>query len=361
MKIGILTFHDAFNYGAVLQAHALQRYLTENTGHSIEIIDYIPDHKTRLFRIKPTSRNPIKKIFFRIAEKKYGRDIYQCQEKFESFIKEFHSLSPKKYRTEEDFKCSDYECVISGSDQVFNPKKDSNIYYLGFKSNIGIKIAYAPSFGVSKITDEFKRLITPWINDYKYLSSREEGGAEILKDIIGKDIPVVCDPICLVSKSQWESILQVPPVENFIFVFDLNGGKNLMKVANRLKKQTGLEIMYTSLKSYHPYVSGCKIIHNLGPLEWLGFIKKASYVVTDSFHAIMFSLILETKVIANIASQNTSSRIYTIMSKLNIIDQIVEASESFSIYNISFKDYKKELENFIEASKLFLSSSLRNL
>lgn len=361
MKIGILTFHDALNYGAVLQAYALQLYLAQSTGAEVELINYKPNNQ-KSFLSKPfKSSNIVKQIAGDLIFAYYSRSLRLRNLRFSQFVKEYHNLSKRTYTSFDDFEkfCHGYSILVAGSDQVFNPKADSKIYYFGFNSGESKKIAYAPSIGLSELSSDQKEMIRPWIKDFNVLSCRESQGAKLLREISETEVPVVCDPVCLISKDQWLKVAQKPKNENYIFVYDLNGGKPLFDLALKLKKQTGLPLIYSSLNAIHTYVNSCKTRHDLGPAEWLGYINNASYVVTDSFHGTMLSLVLGTPVLNKISVASTSSRITSIMDRLGIKEQLVDDVTKFKLESINFNDYHQKLNEFIDYSKGYLNSAIK--
>lgn len=359
-KVGILTFHDALNYGAVLQAYALQTFMSNQCGLDVEIIDYKPSYRRSFAPQKFSSKNPLKILWAKLQDIHYSQSFQKRNNRFLDFVANDQKLSKRTYTTIEEFEnyCSDYDVLVTGSDQVFNPKIDSKIYYLGFNVKQSLKIAYAPSIGLSTLSKEAESMIAPWVRDFDALSCREEDGAKILSGLVGSKVPVVCDPVCLLDKKQWENVAIHPPVKDYIFVYDLNGGERLFYLAQKISCQTGLPIVYSTLKAVHPYVTKCETHHELGPKEWVGYISNASYVVTDSFHGTMFSLILGTPVFNKIAVKSTSSRIVSVMAKLGIKEQLIESVDKFDMNNIQLNPYQQHLDKFIEESKAYLISAL---
>lgn len=360
-KVGILTFLDALNYGAVLQAYALQTYLLSQGNLDVEILDYKPDYRKSFAPQRFSSRNPAKLLYSRLLNLYYSRSFRKRDSRFIDFAQNCQHLSEKKYNTIDDFEesCSEYDVLITGSDQVFNPKRDSQIYYLGFNAKNCLRVAYAPSIGLSSLSEETENKIAPWVRQFDAVSCREEDGAKILSNIRGSLVKVVCDPVCLLTKEQWIEMAIHPKNRNYIFVYDLNGGEQLFGLARKLSDQTGLPIVYSSLKAIHPYVRNCETHHDLGPKEWLGYIANASYVVTDSFHGTMLSLILQTPVINKIAVKSTSSRITSIMTRLGVQSQLIENIKDFNITAIRFSAYQHKLDAFITESKKYLISAIQ--
>lgn len=361
-KVGIITFHDALNYGAVLQAFALQEYISSLNGINVEIIDYTPTYRSKFSRQIFHSKNPLKKLVGQLIEFTHFTAFRRREIRFWDFVNTYHKLSQNKYTDFDDVNngCNSYDIIISGSDQVFNPKRDSNVYYLALDRFKGKRIAYAPSIGRGNLSDAEEAMIKPWLEKFVALSCRENEGASIISRLIGNNVPVVCDPVCLISRERWHEIAISPSKKGYIFVFDLNGGENLFRLAHKLSRQTGLPIEYATLKGIHQYVKNCSIHHDLGPREWLGYIEAADYVVTDSFHGTMLSLIIGTPVINKIAVESTSSRLTSLMKKLNISNQLISDLDSFDINQINFTDYHNELMEFIAESRDFLLTSLKN-
>lgn len=359
-KIGIITFHDALNYGAVLQAFALQDFISSIDGCDTEIIDYKPKYRKPFEHQKFSSRNPVKQLIGKLIESSHFIAFKKRDTRFGEFVSKYHRLSTSKFQDFDELNngSGDYDIIVSGSDQVFNPKRDSNVYYLAFEKFNGKKIAYAPSMGLAKLTEENENIIKPWVRDFEVLSCREEEGASILSKLTETNVPVVCDPVCLLSKEKWHDIAISPSKREYIFVFDLNGGEPLFKLAQKMSKQTGLPIEYATLKGIHPYIKNCNTHHDLGPREWLGYIMDATYVVTDSFHGTMLSLIMGRPVINKIAVASTASRLISLMNRLNISDQLIYDSALFNIDHIKFNPYQSELLKFIEDSKRFLTEAI---
>ena len=362
--IGILTFHNANNYGAVLQAYALQTYLGKDDFTKVEIIDFCTKAHIKSARIfKRKSENGLKNIILQALTCLRYIPLHKKKMKFESFRQDFLHLSKHKYTSERDFltNISPYDVYISGSDQVFNPNIEfSQVYYLNFHPSYGKKIAYAPSFGISTFNDEIKNKILPFLQDFQSLSCRENVGAQYMSKILKKNIPTVLDPVFLIKKEEWESIMKIPE-ENYkyIFVYDLCGGKELIKISKRLKEITGLKIICATAHTKEFY-SGCKSKYSIGPLELLGYINRAEYVVTDSFHGTSLSIILNTKVLSYIALPHVSNRITSIMEQLHIKDQIITNVNNFNFSSIKFTNYQTELQSLISSSKNYLKKALNN-
>ena len=294
MKVGILTFPGSPSHGASLQMCALYHVLTEK-GHDVEIINYISPEVNHKRNKKITLRSRLVGIvsgFFVKSSKKPFAD-------FEKQIKMFPETS---IGTTEEIKeiAKRYDRIIVGSDQVWNPVVtggDLN-FYLKFSDNNAQKASYAPSFGVSEVTGADKDEISKLLSDFKYLCVREKKGAEIIKELTGKDVPVVIDPTLLVEKSVWkekEKKIKLPKGKYVLF-YTIKPSPKLKKFAQDFcdKYNYTLITIGGRLREYirrdkHP-VSG------IGPAEFLGLVDGAEYVITNSFHGTAFSIIFNKKV-----------------------------------------------------------------
>lgn len=365
-KIGILTFHTADNYGAVLQAYALKEYVSTKYSSNTEIIDFhTPGHDVEHYKIfKKRHPNAIKNIILNsfVALRYFA--FKRKHRLFEAFRNDYLSLSKCRYESEESLVVheGDYDVYITGSDQVFNPYVPySNTYYLGFVKRPSIKkMSYAGSFGIAVLPDTEKARIKELLSGFDYISCREENGLTILKDLGIENADFVCDPVFLLSTEQWSKIIANRMVqEDYIFVYDLNGGASLIEIAHNIKKGTGLKkiICATSKAIKHYKDTECK--YDVGPLQLLSYIKYAKYVVTDSFHGSSLALILNTKVLIYVATPSTSSRLTSLTTKLGISSQLIDNSHLFELHSVTFNDYRNSLSEYVAQSVAFLDKSLK--
>ena len=219
MKIGIITYHFARNYGAVLQCYALQKYL-EKEKNEVIIINYIEEKQRKnnsVFNRKKGIRNLVDNIillplaFYRTKKDK----------KFKNFIneklncsKELHTIKELEvYLKEENF---DY--IISGSDQVWNPhiKDFSKAFFLPFKIK-SKKVTYAASIG--NATEEDLLNYKEYIKDFDYISLREENSKNIIENIIDKEISIVLDPVALLEKIEWDKLCTNNKKNNYLLCY----------------------------------------------------------------------------------------------------------------------------------------------
>ena len=363
MKIGIFTFFQT-NYGAVLQAYALQKYLQEQPNTEVEIVDFTtPNHLLahKVFK-KQNTKNPVKLFAYYIFTLIHYRQLKRRIKRTWEFKKKYFHFT-RRYISIEDV-LNNYpkeDIYITGSDQVFHPEASYvPVYYLNFDKNGGKKVAYAPSFGISTFDDGITRKIGDYVKDFDCLSCRESAGAEYLSSISGKVVPVVVDPVLLHDTEEWNKVAVVPKYKkNYIFIYDLNGGENLIKIAKNIQKHTKLPIICLTNKRTKIYPVN-KQLYDAGPAEFIGWIKDASYIVTDSFHGTLFSLIYGKQFFTFIALEKTSSRIKNILGKAGYEERII-LKENISKFD--FDSYKPiepiQLSQLSDSSKLFILEFLK--
>lgn len=361
-KVGIVTFHTGNNYGANLQAYALQSYIT-HMGFNVKIMDFNPlvyDTYDRIFRKVGGGR--IRNVYHFVCQLIHYSELRRRANRFEDFRNAFYKRTDKRYLTAEDFlrNHESFDYYVSGSDQVFNPNVSfSDCYFLAFDKNNGKKVAYAPSLGVANLSTEQMSRIKKHISDFDCLSCREENGAAVLSQLAGSYVPTVCDPVFLLGKDEWLNIAsKVEEKRPYIFVYDLNGGHRLIELAKRVSDSAGIKTIICATTNTHSLYSGVKCLRSLGPKELLGYINEARYVITDSFHGTSLSLLLGTKVLPLISVSKTSSRIEFVMNKLGVGNQIVRDVNNFIINDITFEHYSDTLAEYISESKEFLKQAL---
>lgn len=336
-KIGIFTYFQT-NYGAVLQAFALQWFLQKQPDVDVEIVDFTTSYHLgahKVFR-KYNGRNPVRAFLFYFLTVIRYFQLKRRLNRTWGFKKKYFNFSRRYSSVEDVIKNHPVEDIyITGSDQVFNPNDGySSVYYLGFDKGKGKKVAYAPSFGVSEFNDEITNKIKNYINDFDFLSCREKMGADYLSSITGRIVPQVVDPVLLHNAEEW-SLVAVKPnyKKDYIFIYDLNGGDNLLSLAKNIQKHTGLDVVcLTGNRTCFYKVN--KQIFDAGPAEFIGWIKYASYVVTDSFHGTVFSLIFNKQVFSFIANERTSSRIFNILTTVGANNRII-TKDKISSFDLS--------------------------
>lgn len=365
MRICIVTTHRSHNYGAVLQAFALSSFLKNNYNASIVFLDYRPVSGKDAYRLLPRIRSLKSLKSFIVALLKL-KDLNQRYKGFEYFMSKEFNLT-KVYSNTREIESSppDADYYLTGSDQVFRYKNcDSDPFFLCFAKTLGKpSVAYAPSFGVATLADQFKIKVAALLNGIDHLSCRESEGAKIIENLTGKKALVVVDPVFLLKPEEWDTFAKFDksPTVPFILCYALVGIKNQLEIAKMLKMKTGLPIITITspLKSGQSETS----ISTANPYEFVGLFSKASYIVTDSFHGTAFSVLFRKPFISYIAIPEASSRI------INLLERIGLAKHVFFAPCFSFNDIEKvacdyqgcTIEQEIKISKNYLSGVIAKL
>lgn len=332
LKVALLTI-SCLNIGAVLQAFALKEYLcTRYSNLSVELLRLKPnvDYNAAVFKAG-TGRLVRDVVVAVITLCKYFR-IKRGIELTEEFKNINFTFIPRDSTSDFMNDIPPYDIYLTGSDQVFNiGNKNTDIYYQRFAKNGAKKLAYAPSFGVGEFDTDYIDKIKTDILDFDALSCREESGAAVLSQITERNIPRVLDPTLLLSAQEWDRVAVQPNYRRkYIFIYDLNGGQALVDMACKIKADTGLDIVCFTLKPQKFYRGIDKQIYGVGPAEFLGWISRAEYVVTDSFHGTIFSINYDKPFTAYIAFKHTSQRIVSLLTHIGLSDRLVYDPHQFN-------------------------------
>ena len=312
-----MTFHWACNYGAVIQAYALQEYIKQRYDCEVEIIDYYPD----------SFRYTLKKAF----TPSYPSVMIQRMKEFlrERKIKDFrenltlssHYSSTKQLQEYVD----QYDLLVCGSDQIWNPSftrsgegKLTTAYFLDFGGECK-RISYAASFGVNQVSPEQEALIKEMLSKFQLISVREKSGVGILSKI-GINAVQCVDPVFLLSKSEWIEKLKLKDMHetNYIMLYDFTHDDERIKTfALMLAKRKNLKIISINDFCNAPYAD--IQINNAGPKEFLQYMMNAEYVVANSFHATAFSLLFHKRFATfPLISQPNSARMIDLLDSVHL-------------------------------------------
>ena len=355
MKIGIYTFFR-ISYGAILQAYSLQKVVKSLS----------PDSEVLMVDFKTVQHKLVERIFYRRSNNPYYNFIWQIhtilryrqlrkkRDSFKEFKTRFDYTDCYSSKSELLDNPPSLDIHLTGSDQVFNPRrKCRDIYYLNFRKGNSKKIAYAPSFGINQFSDDEIEYIRKMLSDFDVLSCRESDGAQLMGSILGKKIPQVLDPVFLTPIDEWRSLSIKPRLrQKYVFVYSLKGTKRLLEFARNKYPDFKVVLLSPNDLRFYP---GCKHLYYPGPGDFIGLIDNAEAIVTDSFHGTAFSLIFEKEFNVVITRPEVSSRIESLLNLFGLQNHIV--SNGMDSKNAG-KSYKAELERMISYSKQYLSSSL---
>lgn len=335
-RVGILTFHRAINYGALLQTYALQTSI-ERLGGYCEIIDYYNELIEKQYQKFSFSRarsfRDVAKFFL------YASTRNRKYDKFRSFTSRHLHLSPVCRNQEDLIRISSrYDVLISGSDQIWNYRlSDSDTaYFLSFEKNRRKKNAYAASFGISEIPEEKIEDYRDFLRDYNEITVREKRGAEILRSLTGREVEVALDPTLLLLQEEWEKIAKVNKKSDFILIYSFGLTSTMKSFAKMLSKETGFRIVFFPVSYSVRHQINATYIKMASPEDYLGLFKNARYVVTNSFHGTVFSIIFNKPFFIERREENhpnSNSRFENLLNLLGLHEREIINGKNDAIEN----------------------------
>ena len=368
MKIGILTFHNALNYGAVLQCYALQHYLQEK-GHDVEVIDYrIPfiEEQKQFF-----SKTELRRRGF-VAFLKYVITRLLVWPAWRKTIRVFHQfmvsqlhLSPRA-ATAADIP-NGYDCILFGSDQIWSPKLCRGfdpVFWGQFEKHGARFVSYAASAGETSELDK-----TGWheveqrIKAFDAVSVREKSLQQALQEHCGVSASICLDPTLLVNATVFDKIAVRPEEQDYVFLFNVIDDPVASQFARRVANRLGCSVVVRGqakplLRSRRDKLTTLK--EAMSPEEFLGYIKYARYIVANSFHAIALSIVFQKDCYA--LKSHRSGRVEGLLGSLGLADRIVSATEPVDrISSIDYQVVGERLANMRQSSTQFITGkALKN-
>ena len=295
-KVGVLTFHRAENYGSVLQAYALQKYLTDKLGIENELIDYIPSGQEEFYKLFVPITN-IRNLIGNILKLSIANKYKKRKDAFQGFLNSNLAISKDKYSAfnKNSLLSNQYSLIITGSDQIWNTEcADFSWDYLLEDVHGLKKISYAASMGGGKISDydRYKKCL----EEYTSISVREQYASDVINLMFNneKKIEVSLDPTLLLDKEDYNKIAAPRKIQgDYIFLYSVYHDDKLLHTIRRMKKKWGMPIitLISRNNSYKVLLNGIKLANEEGPEDFLGYIRYAKFVLTNSFHGSVFSMI----------------------------------------------------------------------
>lgn len=364
-KVGIITFHASHNYGSMLQAYALQQTVLK-LGYECEIINLRTKIQRKNYRPYFMHLGWIKHLK-RLGPLRLIIESIQKYRKFEKFINKKYILSKHTYTTAKELRNAnlDYDCYISGSDQIWNTScfDFQTSYFLDFVKH-GKRIAYAPSMG-PKPFDEIDKKFYPFIKEsvahYDAIAVREQDEATLLKQVANITPSVVLDPTLLVSPKDWSALAGDKPLINgdYIFIYTpwYNKYEPLFQKVLELAKQHDLKIICSLPDNVSRWRNEPRFQYYtaVGPIEFLNLVKYSKYVFCGSFHAVVFSILFNKPFFAYDGMND--SRIAPLLTMANL-EQCAEIQEGQLPISYNNENTIKKLEPYINQSIQYLKNEI---
>lgn len=355
MKTGILTFHCADNYGAVLQTYGLKCVL-ESLGHESFVVDYRPDYLTRPYELIDKSRLNNFKDYIRAI---FAMPIrYRRHEAFRRFCKSRLNLIDMD-------KTGSLDAVIVGSDQIWNPNFHGNSFDPVFLLDMPEirnkkKIAYAASAGsANRFESGINDNSLASLKSFDAISVRESNIQGVLEEY-GISSYLVADPVLLAGKGVFDKICPDKKLYSpYLLSFSLTYIPEVNELAQKIAAEKNLSLI--QITSLDEAIWNNKVKNTSSPEEFIWYIKNASGIVTTSFHGTIFSLLYDKPFMSVGLDATHKDRVYQLLKELNVINRYVdmhEADSSMFIWDCESSSIQNEISSIRDKSLEFLKSNL---
>lgn len=365
-KVSILTMQNIVNYGSQLQMYALYKTI-EKGGYECKIINYdrggekSPNGLTNYISLV---KDLLRKLLF-------NGGISDKIEKFAEFRSLMQFTSTVTSHELETGQLEIFDAYVCGSDQIWNPEftgLDSN-NYLSFAEE-GARIAYAASAGTDELCAREKKIMAKLIKGIPYVSVREESICQWINDKLKHKADLVIDPTMLITASEWDSIsrpINIPKT-GYLVLYGLGGkvSSDLNKLAKKIADEKDLQIINILPNANSIFKKNEKCIFNMGPREFLYVIRNSSFVVTNSYHGTIFSIIYNKPFYCTMKSygnRSISTRFKTLLELFDLEKKEV-LNDNAMIWNVSNVEYdkvNKEMSNRRDKCKEWLYNSLHDV
>lgn len=375
-RVGIVTLHFSINYGAVLQCLALEKTL-EKLGCRVEVINYYPRYAKYYWEPQKhicdaihdvlQKKNSINNnlIYECLRATKYvvqfncsNADYKRKYSKFKKFASKNLNLT-KEYSSIEELRTVGYDALITGSDQVWNSDytdfKFDPVYFLNFGANSAKRIAYGVSMHLYDNKEDWKKL-SLYANRLNAISVREKSVQERI-EATGYFGPckTVLDPTLLLKKEEWINYesTEIKYEEDFVLVYSLKEKEKCCDLANKIASKKNfriVDISPISICENSDWVSDC------APADFLYYVHHSKYVVTDSFHGTVFSIVYNKQFVSVAAEKSKDSRILNLLKSLGL-----ECCISYNFKNLIQIEYDQVnilIEKMKEQSINYIVSAL---
>ncbi|MCM1451597.1 MAG: polysaccharide pyruvyl transferase family protein [Clostridium sp.] len=343
-------------------------------GHESEIINFVPQYHNRytFWQVNINSNH------YKLVESNILLKFLWClrfnlpsiikeylrKKAFDKFDSRYLQITKEKYRDLESLhlKAPQADIYIAGSDQIWNPHPNGieRAYFLDFGNQHVCRISYAASFGVNQISEPEGETIKKLVSNFNKISIRENAGKEILERLGIDKVDVVLDPAFLLSQNQWSNLSTsanaIKTPNRYILLYNFKNNDKIKNFSEKLKNEYNLPIVSLLCYDHIPYAD--IVIKKAGPKEFLRLIKDAAIVVSDSYHASIFSIIFNKDFYTfPLKGQDNSVRMMSLLDTFNIQERF--DVESPSKINIDYDSVNRQITDLVSKSKKFIEESIQ--
>lgn len=365
MKIGIITYHFGHNYGAMLQAYAMQAVLKE-MGHDPCFVYLRKDYQFTNKYERPRRRS-FKGLCLTLVLRLLRKPLQRRYERFEAFLAKELTLT-KRYASETELSENppDLECYVCGSDQIWNLQSGVNEFFYGnYVPDNARLVSYAPSFGNNEIPEKYVEKVRNLLTRFHHLSVREESGCEMVRGLTGRQVTRTIDPVFLIENHVWEKLADAPTLpQPYIAFYALEMSTRASAIVARISKMTRLPVVVIAKGGIFMLTCRTRLAIDAGPREFLGWLKGASMVLTNSFHATVFAMKFDVPFVT-IAHSHRNTRMENLLHLAGLEERLIRNTSELNgwtrerLLAPSGRTAEQNLRQEIEASKSYLMSALR--
>ncbi len=372
MKIGLITYHSAYNFGSVLQAYATAEAIS-SLGHDVDIINYRMRSQKNYYSLFPKGLG-IKRFINHCLALHSINKRKERQEKYERTISELFDLTEEFSEPDEADRFKDtYDVYISGSDQIWNKmsrelmnvdwRKYMSPYLLEFTDKK--KISYASS--IVNMSDEDLFEIKDPLFRFDAISAREGSAADRISKLLDRQVEQVIDPTLLLYKDDWNRLLEGWTNKyikgKYIFYYSLKGlwalNRDLVELL-KLKEKTGLPVVTVTPVSVSLIHKGIISAVDADPVDFLGLIKNAGLIITDSYHGTLFSLNYNKNFYSIQPYKNSNIRVEEIAELLGFSDRIIYDWSDVDVNKLcNYDKIDQNRRNRVKESIGYIDKSIR--
>ena len=387
-KIALVTCYFIRNYGSQLQALATQ-IAVQKIGYECEhicidgLLPEINDSRKKFFlrnffnySVWSDKVPALKRmIFLKTIGRNHVKFLALRTKMFDHFSRE-HFIISEKYENKSRLTSAahKYNAFIVGSDQLWLPSNIAGDYYtLNFVPDDIKKISLATSFGVASLPKKEAKMANEFLNRIDYVSVREHSGKELIKQVAGRDVPVVCDPTLMLTAEDWEKLIPKECIENdkYIFCYLLGNHPEQRAFIKQISKHIGFKIVQIHSGNSFMFAEegfADEQMFEAGPSEFLRMIRDAEYVFTDSFHCTVFSLQFKKdfyvfRRFTTEGKTSTNGRIYSLLDVVSLQDRMLTGREDVEKVlgaEIDYTAVHKALADFRQFTWNWLENALKS-
>jgi hypothetical protein len=361
---GIVTMHRPRNVGSALQAYGLQ-YTIDKLGFRCEIIDYLYPNA---FHRQTSVKSRLCKVGNAQLKRWLGGGKFELSERhFQEFLSERLRLT-SCYPTQESLRDNPpvYDLYVVGSDQVWNSDymRGDPSFFCSFAPTEKPIISYASSFGVARVPLEYRDTYKTHLQRLSHISVRERDAVDLVRTLSGRQATLVLDPTLLLTESEW--VAHMPALETvkpYILCYgNVHSEQYARRLALHLRARTGLRVVWLFGRPWDRFRSSGHHVFDVGPLEFLAWVKNASLVLTQSFHGTIFSVNFRRPFYSMHQTTRTgNTRQMNILQWLGCEDRALEIGQVFpekDLFDLDFDAVHSRLSTLRDESVGYLRSAL---